>query len=251
MFSLLSLEKYCLRSPPPSPSPPIDRQQSNLLGRPVRVRVRHRHANPLSLPPLLDPISRSPKPLCRFETRCQSAGTAPRTAAGSPEQKSFVGLLKGTEIRGGRAFLMLLFGGVSEVHRDRERREETSVLGEIFMQASFRSSSFVAKSAIPMKCYQRQNINPSDLQQRRLEQSNPRPLHGRWAWRDHRCTARDGGAAGALFVPLQKMSAKHTCDRYLAPRRRGCAERATNKRLPPSFQSVVCVSEWRRRGEEN
>ena len=55
------------------------------------------------------------------------------TAAGSPKQKSFVGLLKGREIRGGCAFLMLLFGGVSEVHRERERerekeREETGVL---------------------------------------------------------------------------------------------------------------------------
>ena len=104
----------------------------------------------LPIPLLLEPISRSPKPLCRFETRCQSAGTPPRrssvrrpAAAGSPKQKSFVGLLKGRENRGGRAFLMLLFGGVSEVHRDRRKESRT--------WKNFRTSNFVNKSDIPMK----------------------------------------------------------------------------------------------------
>ena len=149
-----------------------------------------------------------------------------------------------------RIFDAVVWRRIGGSQRQREERGDKRTWRN-FMQASFRSSSFVAKSAIPMKFYQRQNINPSDLQQRRLEQSNPRPLHGRWAWRDHRCTARDGGAAGALFVPLQKMSAKHTCDRYLASRRRGGAERRTIVSFSPSFQSLVCVSEWRRRGEEN
>ena len=149
VFSLLSLEKYCLRSPPPPPSPPIDRQQSNLLARPVRHRMQIPSLS-LPIPLLLEPISRSPKPLCRFETRCQSAGTPPRrssvrrpAAAGSPKQKSFVGLLKGRENRGGRAFLMLLFGGVSEVHRDRRKESRT--------WKNFRTSNFVNKSDIPMK----------------------------------------------------------------------------------------------------
>ena len=118
LFLISSPEKY-------GPMPlslcrkPTDRQTTEQFARPVR--------HPMQIPSLpLDPISRSQKSLCRFETRCQSVGgtAAQPSRAWTLEQsrrmrsKSHLSDCSKEETRwsSGRAYLMLLFGP-SQVNR--------------------------------------------------------------------------------------------------------------------------------------